>query len=160
MSRNFYTILFIVLAILMVGVFIGGLVYDRNSSLLERTLDYEISDINPDAKLVDMKKHGSMFDRKQYEARIRFPNTADNARNAINKLVAIYKVPGGFLSYEEYQKFEDDVLDGYSMKPKPMSGAYESVWIQGVETRGGHQIFHIMCEESEQYCYLYVYYSK
>lgn len=160
MRKDSMVFIFGILAILMVGILIGGLYYDRNSAVLDRTLDYDITDINEDAKLISMNKHGSIFDRKQYEARIRFPNTPDNQRDAVNKLVEIYKFPGAFLTVEDYQNFKSEVLSGYKMKPKPIERANEYIWCQGVELSGGHTIYHIMCEESSEYCYLYIYYSK
>lgn len=150
MNRN------IVLVCLTVVLLLGAFFMffnDRNSAVLDRTLQYELTD---DMQIVQMKKHGSVFSRSSYEARIRID--ANNPEAVVERIATAYDFAGALFPPLEYADLATQIFDGITIIPHPEEKT--SVWVMSCIDDNGHEITHIMCAEGPGEAYLYIYYNK
>ena len=150
-SLKDYILVIVTIVLLIV---LGVCIYrDRDRAVLDRTLGY---DLPSDLKIVAMDKHGSLFARNAYEAKIEVPH--DDPESIRNIIWQTYQFEGEMMNYSEFIQFRSKVLAGYSIYPSPTMDSY--VWLQGIEDENGHHIYHIMCAESDSTAYLYIYYER
>ena len=131
--------------------------YDRSSALLDRTLAYRLP---ADTKLVDMDKHGFMFYRVAYEARVEID--PENPEELLTCFVEAYGDSGQMISGEEFTTMTEYMYNNYysyvKLKPSPAPGSY--VWMQESDTPDGHHVIHFIDLEAGDHAYLYIYYVR
>ena len=75
MDKKKTDLILIVITVILVGVLIGGFIYDRNSALLARTNYFAINE-DPNLELVKMEKAGFLYMRAGYQAKLQIKNGA------------------------------------------------------------------------------------
>ncbi|MBP5179954.1 MAG: hypothetical protein J6127_01535 [Clostridiales bacterium] len=147
----------IVVTILVVALLLVATYYDRSSALLKRTLAYRLPDY---ARVDSIDKHGFMFYRVGYEAKISI--NAAKPEDILTCFVQGYDFSGNMLSLDEYEEISNDMFENeYSyvkIRPQPAPGS--SVWMMEVITEEGHRIVHFMDIEAGDHAYLYIYYVR
>ncbi|MBR6879748.1 MAG: hypothetical protein IKN14_01530 [Clostridiales bacterium] len=151
MSKRDLTL--IMITILLVAGMVIMLFTDRNSAVLERTLDY---DLPVSSEIVEMKKHGSLFSRSSYEAKITL--SIDAPEQLQSTIIKTYGVDGTYISQDEFETMKNDIFEGMTIIPSPQ--IHTTMWLQNVKTKDGHKITHIMCAEDDSHAYLYIYYNR
>ncbi|MCH4153703.1 MAG: hypothetical protein LKG26_04310 [Saccharofermentans sp.] len=147
----------VIVTVVLVLAMIGGFIYDRNDFILNRT---NLIDIAGDDNLtvVSMEKHGSLFYRVSYEAKLR---VNDNYwEQYMYKITVAYGVEGGFLTSDEYSTYEQSVLSDVTVKPDPADGAI--IWLAGstLNSKDKQNVVYIIDQESDGNAYIYLYYSR
>jgi len=142
----------VMLVILVVCAF-----YDRTPALMSRTLAYELPE---DTKVVDIDKHGFLFYRVAYEAKVEIdPN---NPEEILTCFVQAYGDSGRMLTMEEFTTMTDYMYENFysytSLHPTPSAGSY--IWMQEADTEDGHHVLHFIDIEDEDHAYLYIYYVR
>lgn len=141
----------------MVIIMIACFVYDRTPALMSRTLAYTLPE---DTKLVDIDKHGFLFYRVAYEAKVEID--ANNPEELLTLFVQAYGDSGRMLSMEEYTTMTDYMFDNFysytKMHPSPAPGSY--IWMQEADTADGHHVLHFIDIEEGDRAYLYIYYVR
>ena len=150
MNRNTALVGLTLILIIAMGVMFFN---DRNSAVLERTLQYELTD---DMQIVQMKKHGSIFSRSAYEARIRID--ADNPEAAVELISEAYDFGGAVFPPPDYEDLASQIFDGIDIIPHPEENT--AVWVMSCRDDNFHEVTHIMCAEGTGEAYLYIYYNK
>ena len=150
-------IILILVTIILVGVLIGGFIYDRNDALLERT-NYIPIKADDNLELVKMEKVGFLYMRASYEAKLKIKNGA--ADQYIIKIAQTYGGQGDMFDYDQYKKYESEVLTSVSMKPNPRTDSF--IWVLGapLEPNSSKNIVYIVSIEGEGDAYIYLYYSR
>ena len=150
---NKKVIIMIVILIAVIGAGIFGIYYDRDEALLERTQPIPLGD---GVEIVEMHKHGFIFHRSSYEAKISISH--DHPELVVDYLTSLYNFEGDFMMYPDYVVFSKDIFDGTNiMQPTVEDGT--NVWVQGVgEENGGASVVNIIVSEDSSHAYLYVYY--
>ncbi len=143
-----------VIMVLLLGV---CLFYDRSSALMARTLAYELPS---DTRLVDIDKHGFMFYRVGYEAKVEI--NPDNPEEILALFAQSYGNTGEQLSNSDFHTTAEYMFNNYysyvSLKPQPLPGT--GVWMQDSDTADGHHILHFIDLEEGDHAYLYIYYVR
>lgn len=143
--------------VIMVLVLIVCLYFDRSSALLSRTLAYKLPE---DTELVDIDKHGFMFYRVGYEAKVEI--NPYNPEEILTCFVQGYGDSGRMLSESEFAALSSYMFDNYysyvDLKPHPAPGS--SVWMQEADIPGGHHVLHFIDIETGDRAYLYIYYVR
>jgi hypothetical protein len=138
-------------------VLIVAAFYDRSSALLDRTLAYDLPDY---AKIEEIDKHGFMFYRVGYEAKISI--NAYKPEDILTCFVQGYDFSGNMLSPADYEEISSEMFENeYSyvrIKPQPAPGS--SIWMMEVITEEGHRILHFIDIEAGDHAYLYIYYVR
>lgn len=149
-------IILIVVTIILIGVLIGGFIYDRNDALLERT-NYIPIKADDNLELVKMEKVGFLYMRAGYEAKLRIKDGA--AGQYIIEIAETYGGKGEMFDYTQYKQYESDVLNGVTMKPNPRTDSF--IWVLGapLEPNSSKNIVYIVTIEGEGEAYIYLYYS-
>ncbi len=147
----------VAVTIVMVAILIVCLIYDRNSAVLRRTLPYSLP---ADTKLVDMDKHGFMFYRVGYEARVEIdPN---NPEELLTCFFDAFGDAGEMLSGEDFAAMENYMFEHYysyaDIRPAPAPGSH--VWMQEADIGDGHHVLHFIDIEAGDHAYLYIYYVR
>ena len=132
--------------------------YDRSSALLDRTLAY---DLPADTKLVDMDKHGFMFYRVAYEAKVEID--PENPEELLTCFCQAYNGESGeMISGSDFAVMSEYMFENYysyvSLRPSPAPGS--SVWMQEADIPGGHHVLHFIVLEPDDHAYLYIYYVR
>lgn len=150
-------IILIGITVILVIVLIGGFIYDRNSALLARTNYFAING-DDNLELVQMNKVGFLYMRAGYEAKIKIKD--GKADQYIIRIAESYGGSGQMFDYEQYKKYESEILDKVSIKPDPRTDSF--IWILGVplEERSTKNIVYIVTIEGEGDAYIYLYYSR
>lgn len=147
-------IVLIVITVLLVGVMIGGFIYDRTPALLDRTNPYEFSE-DENLKIIASEKKGIVFNRVYYEVKLQILDGYWEGYY-INFAEAIGN-DGVFMDKAEYERYRDSSLTNAILKPVPSDDAI--IWMIGIEDdKAG--IIYIIDQEADGNSYLYVYYSK
>lgn len=144
-------ILIIVTAVLL-AVLVFGFWNDRNTYMLKRTTSFDMTD---DMKLISMDKSGMLLWRTAYEAKIEILSGDIDSVRA--ELTEAYADAGNDYKYDDYLELSQDVFEGETLYPVP--SADTPVWVQTIETDGGHEITNMIDTESDG-TYLYIYYSR
>ena len=157
MDKKKTDLILIVITVILVGVLIGGFIYDRNSALLDRTNHFAISS-DDNLELVKMNKAGFLFARAGYEAKIKIKD--GNSENYIIRIAATYGAAGQMFDYEQYKQYEADVLDRVSLKPDPVADSF--VWVLGttINDYSNQNIVYIVSLDNDGQAYIYLYYSR
>ena len=133
------------------------LFYDRTSALMARTLGYELPS---DTKLVDIDKHGFMFYRVGYEAKVEI--NPENPEEILTVFVEKFGDSGTPLSYSDYELTANYMFENYysyvDIKPQPLDGTI--IWMQEADLEGGHHVLHFIDLEEGDRAYLYIYYVR
>lgn len=147
----------IVITVILVGVLIGGFIYDRNSALLARTNYFAINE-DPNLELVKMEKAGFLYMRAGYQAKLQIKNGA--ADDYIIKIAETYGGMGQMFDYTQYKGYEADVLNNVSIRPDPRTDSF--VWVLGVplSATSTENIVYVVTVEGEGESYIYLYYSR
>lgn len=150
-------VILIVITIILVGVLIGGFIYDRNSALLARTNYFPINE-DQNLEVVKMEKAGFLYMRSGYQAKIRIKNGA--ADQYIIKIAQTYGGEGRMFDYPQYQEYAADVLAKSTLKPDPRQDSF--IWVLGVplSPTTSENIVYIVSIEGEGEAYIYMYYSR
>ena len=114
MDKKKTDMILIVITVILVGVLIGGFIYDRNSALLARTNYFAINE-DPNLELVKMEKAGFLYMRAGYQAKLQIKNGA--ADDYIIKIAETYGGMGQMFDYTQYKGYEADVLNNVSIRP-------------------------------------------
>ena len=157
MEKKKTDLILIVITVILVGVLIGGFIYDRNSALLARTNYFVINeDQNPE--IDKMEKAGFLYMRAGYQARLRIKNGA--ADQYIIRISQTYGGQGQMFDYTQYKGYEADALNGVSLKPNPREDSF--IWVLGVplSATSTENIVYIVTVEGEGEAYIYLYYSR
>ena len=157
MDKKKTDLILIVITIILVGVLIGGFIYDRNSALLARTNYFAINE-DPNLELVKMEKAGFLYMRAGYQAKLQIKNGA--ADDYIIKIAETYGGMGQMFDYTQYKGYEADVLNNVSIRPDPRTDSF--VWVLGVplSATSTENIVYIVTVEGEGEAYIYLYYSR
>ena len=157
MDKKKTDLILIVITVILVGVLIGGFIYDRNSALLARTNYFAINE-DPNLELVKMEKAGFLYLRAGYQAKLQIKNGA--ADDYIIKIAETYGGMGQMFDYTQYKGYEADVLNNVSIRPKPRSDSF--IWVLGVplSATSTENIVYIITVEGEGEAYIYLYYSR
>ena len=157
MDKKKTDMILIVITVILVGVLIGGFIYDRNSALLARTNYFAINE-DPNLELVKMEKAGFLYMRAGYQAKLQIKNGA--ADDYIIKIAETYGGMGQMFDYTQYKGYEADVLNNVSIKPNPRSDSF--IWVLGVplSATSTENIVYIVTVEGEGEAYIYLYYSR
>ncbi len=155
MQKKSDVILICVSAILVI-VLIGGVIYDRDSALLERT-NYIVINGDDNLELVKMNKVGFLYMRAGYEAKLRIKDGL--AAKYIVRIAETYGGEGELFDYDQYKEYEAKVLDRVTIKPNPLQDSF--IWMLGVplEENSSKNIVYIVTLENDG-AYIYLYYSR
>ena len=138
-------------------VLIVCLIYDRSSALMERTLRYTLPE---DTKLVDIDKHGFLFYRVSYEAKVEID--PENPEEILTCFVQGYDDSGRMLSGEEFEvmtsSMRESFYDYVDIWPHPAPGSY--IWFQEADDKDGHHVLHFIDLAEGDHAYLYIYYVR
>lgn len=149
----------ILVAVTVIMVIILGvcLFYDRTSALMARTLSYDLPE---GAKVVDIDKHGFLFYRIGYEAKVEI--NPEYPEDMLERFIDSYGESGRMLSGSEFATLASYMFDNYysyvDIKPAPAPGS--SVWMQEADIPGGHHVLHFLDIEEGDHSYLYIYYVR
>ena len=157
MDKKKTDLILIVITVILVGVLIGGFIYDRNSALLARTNYFAINE-DPNLELVKMEKAGFLYMRAGYQAKLQIKNGA--ADDYIIKIAETYGGMGQMFDYTQYKGYEADALNNVSIKPNPRSDSF--IWVLGVplSATSTENIVYVVTVEGEGEAYIYLYYSR
>ncbi len=157
MDKKKTDMILIVITVILVGVLIGGFIYDRNSALLARTNYFAINE-DPNLELVKMEKAGFLYMRAGYQAKLQIKNGA--ADDYIIKIAETYGGMGQMFDYTQYKGYEADVLNNVSIRPDPRTDSF--VWVLGVplSATSTENIVYVVTVEGEGEAYIYLYYSR
>ena len=157
MDKKKTDMILIVITVILVGVLIGGFIYDRNSALLARTNYFAINE-DPNLELVKMEKAGFLYMRAGYQAKLQIKNGA--ADDYIIKIAETYGGMGQMFDYTQYKGYEADVLNNVSIRPNPRSDSF--IWVLGVplSATSTENIVYVVTVEGEGEAYIYLYYSR
>ena len=157
MDKKKTDMILIVITIILVGVLIGGFIYDRNSALLARTNYFAINE-DPNLELVKMEKAGFLYMRAGYQAKLQIKNGA--ADDYIIKIAETYGGMGQMFDYTQYKGYEADVLNNVSIRPDPRTDSF--IWVLGVplSATSTENIVYVVTVEGEGEAYIYLYYSR
>ena len=157
MDKKKTDMILIVITVILVGVLIGGFIYDRNSALLARTNYFAINE-DPNLELVKMEKAGFLYLRAGYQAKLQIKNGA--ADDYIIKIAETYGGMGQMFDYTQYKGYEADVLNNVSIRPNPRSDSF--IWVLGVplSATSTENIVYVVTVEGEGEAYIYLYYSR
>ena len=100
MDKKKTDLILIVITVILVGVLIGGFIYDRNSALLARTNYFAINE-DPNLELVKMEKAGFLYMRAGYQAKLQIKNGA--ADDYIIKIAETYGGMGQMFDYTQWE---------------------------------------------------------
>lgn len=150
-------VVLVAVTVILVIVLAVGFIYDRNSALLDRTNFYPISE-DENLQLEKINKVGFLYMRAGYEARVRIKDGKSD--EYIIKLAEAYGGAGQVLDYDQYKKYEADVLSGCTIKPNPLQDSF--IWILGapLEEKSTKNIVYIVTVEGPGEGYIYMYYSR
>lgn len=147
----------VVVTVVMLVILAVCVVYDRTPALMRRTLAYELPE---DTKLVDIDKHGFLFYRVAYEAKVEID--PENPEEILTCFVQGYGDSGRMLTMEEFTTMTDYMYENFysytSLHPTPSAGSY--IWMQEADTEDGHHVLHFIDIEDEDHAYLYIYYVR
>ncbi|MBR1796878.1 MAG: hypothetical protein IJ757_02540 [Clostridiales bacterium] len=147
----------IIVTVVMVLLLAVCALYDRSSALISRTLPYELP---ADTKLVDIDKHGFMFYRVAYEAKIEIDPS--NPEEILTCFVDGFGDSGDMISHAEFDSMSQYMYDNYysyvRIKPEPVTGS--TIWLHEAELPGGHSVIHFIDLEEGEHAYLYIYYVR
>ena len=147
-------IIMIAITVILVGVMVGGFIYDRTPALLDRTNPFEISE-DENLKVVAIEKKGITYRRVYYEAKLAIKdNYWENYYVMIGELAG---TTGKLMSREEYLEYEQKALSTAQIKPVPKSDGI--VWMCGVEF-DDHSLVYLTSQEADGKTYLYIYYNR
>lgn len=157
MDKKKTDLILIVITVILVGVLIGGFIYDRNSALLARTNYFAINE-DPNLELVKMEKAGFLYMRAGYQAKLQIKNGA--ADDYIIKIAETYGGMGQMFDYTQYKGYEADVLNNVTIKPNPRTDSF--IWVLGVplSATSTENIVYVVTVEGEGEAYIYLYYSR
>ena len=157
MDKKKTDMILIVITVILVGVLIGGFIYDRNSALLARTNYFAINE-DPNLELVKMEKAGFLYMRAGYQAKLQIKNGA--ADDYIIKIAETYGGMGQMFDYTQYKGYEADALNNVSIRPDPRTDSF--VWVLGVplSPTSTENIVYVVTVEGEGEAYIYLYYSR
>ena len=146
----------IVVTVILVIVLIAGFIYDRNSALLARTNQFPVSE-DQNLEIVKMNKYGFLFMRGGYEAKLRIKDGKTD--HYIVSIAETYGGSGQLFDYNQYKKYEADVMEKVSVRPNPRTDSF--IWVLGVplEQDSTKNIVYIITLEGDGEGYLYMYYS-
>ena len=149
-------VILICVSVILVIVLIGGVIYDRDSALLERT-NYIVINGDDNLELVKMNKVGFLYMRAGYEAKLRIKD--GQAAKYIVRIAETYGGEGELFDYEQYKEYEAKVLDRVTIKPNPLQDSF--VWMLGVplEENSSKNIVYIVTLENDG-AFIYLYYSR
>ena len=146
-------IILIVILVLVIGATVGGFMYDRSDRLIARTTGIMFEE---GYDIVTIHKHGFLFRRTGYEAKVRVPH--DDPMTVIDAIYEMYDAEGAFLTYAEYYALSNQIFAGESIVPKVESGT--NVWTCGIEFDDKQNLYFVLVSEDPQNAYLYIYYSR
>ena len=149
-------IILICVSVILVIVLIGGVIYDRDSALLERT-NYIVINGDDNLELVKMNKVGFLYMRAGYEAKLRIKDGL--AAKYIVRIAETYGGEGELFDYDQYKEYEAKVLDRVTIKPNPLQDSF--IWMLGVplEENSSKNIVYIVTLENDG-AFIYLYYSR
>lgn len=146
------TVALIILLVAVIGALVAGLIYDRDEALIARTQPLPLG--QDGIEVVEMHKHGFIFHRSGYEAKISIPH--DHPEDMVQYLADLYQFDGELMLNAQYQMFCEEVFDGSMMEPVVEEGT--NVWVQGAGVEDGANVVNIIVSEDSTHAYLYVYY--
>jgi hypothetical protein len=149
-------VILICVSVILVIVLIGGVIYDRDSALLERT-NYIVINGDDNLELVKMNKVGFLYMRAGYEAKLRIKD--GQAAKYIVRIAETYGGEGELFDYDQYKEYEAKVLDRVTIKPNPLQDSF--IWMLGVplEENSSKNIVYIVTLENDG-AFIYLYYSR
>ena len=155
--KNKKDIILIAVTIILVIVLAAGFIYDRNSAVIARTNYFAING-DDNLEIVKMNKYGFLFMRAGYEAKIRIKD--NKADQYIIRIAETYGGAGQMFDYDQYKKYETEVLDKVTLKPNPREDSF--VWTLGVplEENSTKNIVYMVSVEGNGESYIYLYYSR
>ena len=121
-------VILIVITVIMLGILVGGFIYDRTPALLDRTNCFLISE-DENLEIRDVTKYGFMYNRVAYEAKIEIVN--GYWETYYYALANLYQNEGQLMDFKEFQKYSDESLSKVTVKPHPSSDA--TVWLMGTK---------------------------
>ena len=150
-------VILIVVTVIMIIVLVVGYIYDRNTAVLKRTLDYAVTE-DENLEFVKMNKVGFLYMRAAYEAKFKIKDS--NADNYIIDIASHYGGLGQMFDYTQFKEYEADALSAVSIKPNPKEDSF--TWVIGVPLRENtdEKAVYIISIEADNNAFLYVYYSR
>ena len=121
-------IVLIVITVIMLGILVGGFIYDRTPALLDRTNFFNISG-DDNLKVSDITKYGFMYNRVAYEAKIEIVDGYWEKYYLI--LSNTYENEGQYMNFMEFNKYSGQNLSNVSIKPQPSNDSV--VWLMGTK---------------------------
>jgi|GEM_PF-811364 len=116
----------IIVTVIMVGVLIGGFIYDRNEELLDRTNNFLIAE-DENLEIVKVEKAGFLYSRTAYEAKLKI---VDGYWESYYLGIAnIYDNDGQILTPTQYHDYASEALTAVAIKPEPASTS--AIWVMG-----------------------------
>ena len=147
-------IVLIAVTVILVGIMIGGFIYDRTPALLDRTNDYDFSQ-DENLKIIATEKKGLTFRRVYYEAKLRILN--NYWEGYCIGIGNTFNFEGQMMTREEYLEYEQVALKNAQLKPVPAPDT--AVWVGGVEY-DDHANVYILDTEYDGNAYMYIYYQR
>ena len=159
--KNKRDIILIAITVILVGVLIGGFIYDRNDALLARTNHVAIAG-DENLEIVSMNKVGFLFARAAYEAKLHVKESNyDTWSQYIIRIAETYGGEGQIFDYTQYKQYEADALNSVSIKPDPRQDSF--IWVLGVplnEDTTENIVYIVTVEGEDAQVYIYLYYSR
>ena len=153
MRKNNKIIVLLIILLVLVAFAATALVYDNNERVIARTTGLVLGD---GFEVERMNKHGFVFRRAAYEAKISVPH--DNPMIIPDAMNELYGEYGNLLSYTEFSSMYEDLFSGYKIAPKVEYGT--NAWVMGVNFDTHESIFLMVVSEDPEHAYLYIYYSR
>jgi len=151
-------IILIIVTVILVGVLIGGFIYDRNDALIDRSNPVALMG-DDNLEIVKVNKKGFLYYRTAYEAKIKIKDGSWS--RYIIRISETYGGEGAMLDYNQYKEYEADALDLVTVKPNPRTDSF--TWVLGVPLKENstENIVYIVTMEGDNHdAYIYLYYSR
>ena len=132
-------IILIVVTVIMLGVLVGGFIYDRTPALLDRTNCFLISE-DENLNVVNIEKHGFLYNRVAYEAKIEILD--GYWETYYFALANLYENQGQLMDFKEFQNYSEENLNKVSIRPHPSNDA--TVWLMGTKLEADKNSYKIL----------------
>lgn len=160
-KKKIKDIILIAITVILIGVLVGGFIYDRNDALIARTNRVALTG-DDNLEIVSMNKVGFLFRRVAYEAKIHVKESNyDTWSQYIIRIAETYGGEGQIFDYTQYKEYEATALDSVTIKPNPREDSF--IWVLGVplvEDKKENIVYIVTIEGEDAQVYIYLYYSR
>ncbi|SCW68078.1 hypothetical protein SAMN02910456_02560 [Ruminococcaceae bacterium YRB3002] len=147
-------IILIAITVVLVGVMIGGFVYDRTPALINRTNTYQFAD-DKNIKVIAAEKKGITYRRVYYEVKLQILN-GDWESYAL-MFSDMTGNMGALMTAEQYTEYENKALATAVLKPVPAEDS--PTWLLALDDED-YSLVYMADKEADGNAYFYIYYNR